>query len=105
MSIRLNLNNPIPRSPFKIPFAWLFVFKVYSVSYFEGGWCSIHGFIAALKQLLSRVFLAMANVSLWASKLSILESGSPKITAWVPTADAGVSLDPFDIPKRMASLL
>ena len=33
---------------------------------------------AALKQLSSRVFLAMASVSLWASKFSIPESGSPK---------------------------
>ena len=33
---------------------------------------------AALKQFLSRVFLAMANVSLWDSKFSIPESGYPK---------------------------
>ena len=33
---------------------------------------------AVLKQFSSRVFLAVANASLWASKLSIPESGSPK---------------------------
>ena len=33
---------------------------------------------AALKWLSSRVFLAMASMSLWASKFSIPESGSPK---------------------------
>ena len=32
----------------------------------------------ALKQVLSHFFLEMANVSLWASKFSIPESGSPK---------------------------
>ena len=32
----------------------------------------------ALKRFLSRVFLAMANTSLWAFKFSIPESGSPK---------------------------
>ena len=32
----------------------------------------------ALKQFLSSIFLAMANMSLWASKFSIPESGSPK---------------------------
>ena len=33
---------------------------------------------ATLKQILYRVFLAMANVSLWASKFSIPKSGSHK---------------------------
>ena len=33
---------------------------------------------AALKQFSSRIFLAVANASLWTSKFSILESGSPK---------------------------
>ena len=32
---------------------------------------------AALKSLSSRVFLAMASTGVWASKFSILESGSP----------------------------
>ena len=35
-------------------------------------------FCVVLKQFSSKVFLAMANVSLWASKFSIPESGSPK---------------------------
>ena len=34
-------------------------------------------FCAALKQFSSRVFLAMASASLWASKISSPESGSP----------------------------
>ena len=33
---------------------------------------------AALKQFSSSIFLAMANMSLWAPKFSIPESGSPK---------------------------
>ena len=35
-------------------------------------------FCAVLKQFSSNIFLAMANVSLWASKCSIPESGSPE---------------------------
>ena len=35
-------------------------------------------FCAVLKWFLSSVFLAMANMSLWASKFNIPESGSPK---------------------------
>ena len=62
----LNLNNPISRSPFKIPFAWLSVLK-YTLSPIlkVGGFLSIVLCIA-LKQFLSIVFLAMANASLWA---------------------------------------
>ena len=43
----------------------------------EGGVLSMV-FCAVLKWFLSNIFLAMANVSLWASKFSIPESGSPK---------------------------
>ena len=43
----------------------------------EGGVLSIV-FCAVLKQFSSKVFLAMATASLWASKFSIPESGSPK---------------------------
>ena len=43
----------------------------------EGGVLSMV-FCAVLKQFLSSIFLAMAKVSLWASKFSIQESGSPK---------------------------
>ena len=42
----------------------------------EGGVLSMV-FFAVLKWFSSKVFLAMANVSLWASKFSIPESGSP----------------------------
>ena len=35
-------------------------------------------FCAVLKQFLSSIFLVLANMSLWASKFSIPESGSPK---------------------------
>ena len=74
----LNLNNPISRSAFKIPLARLFVFKIYSVSYFEGVWCPIHGLVCCLKTIFSSIFIAVANASLWASEFSIPESGSPK---------------------------
>ena len=43
----------------------------------EGGVLS-RVFCAVLKQFLSNIFLAMANVSLCASRFSIPESGSPK---------------------------
>ena len=43
----------------------------------EGGVLSMV-FCAVLKWFSSKVFLAMANASLWASKFSIPESGSPK---------------------------
>ena len=43
----------------------------------EGGVLSMV-LCAVLKQFSSSIFLAMANVSLWASMFSILESGSPK---------------------------
>ena len=43
----------------------------------EGGVLSMV-FCAVLKWFSSKIFLAMANASLWASKFSISESGSPK---------------------------
>ena len=43
----------------------------------EGGVLSMV-LCAVLKQFSSKVFLAMANVSLWASSFSIQESGSPR---------------------------
>ena len=43
----------------------------------EGGVLSMV-FCAVLKQFLSNIFLSMANVSLWASKFNIPESGSPR---------------------------
>ena len=36
MSITLNLDNSVSRSPFEIPLIWLFVLKIYSVTYLEG---------------------------------------------------------------------
>ena len=32
VSIVLNTNNLVTRSPLQIPFAWLFIFKIYTVS-------------------------------------------------------------------------
>ena len=43
----------------------------------EGGVLSMV-FCAVLKQFSSNIFLAMANMSLWASKFIIPESGSPR---------------------------
>ena len=36
MSIALNMDNPVSRSPLQIPFAWLFVFEVYTISNLKG---------------------------------------------------------------------
>ena len=78
VSLMLNLGNPISRSPFNIPFAsCLFLKYILSPILKEGGVLSMV-FCAVLKWFSSKVFLAMANVSLWASKFSILESRSPK---------------------------
>ena len=35
MSIVLNTNNPVSGSPLQIPFAWLLIFEVYTVSNLE----------------------------------------------------------------------
>ena len=75
----LNPNNPISRSPFKIPFAGLLVFKINSslLSWRKDGVLSMV-LCAVLKWFSSKVFLAMANTSMWDSRFSIPESGSPK---------------------------
>ena len=36
VSVMLNTNNPVTGSPLQIPFAWLFVFKIYTVSNLKG---------------------------------------------------------------------
>ena len=70
-------------------------------------WCPIQGLLCCFETTFPlHVFLAMANVSLWASKLSNPESGSPKNHCiGSDIVDEGVNLDPFHTPKRMASLL
>ena len=78
VSVMLNLDNPISRSPLKVPFARLLIFEIYSVSYLEERWCTVHGLSCCLKWFSSKVLLVMASASLWASKFSIPESGSPK---------------------------
>ena len=36
VSIMLNMNNPVTWSPLQIPFAWFFVFEIYTVSNLKG---------------------------------------------------------------------
>ena len=43
----------------------------------------------------------MANVSLYASRFNIQESGSLRIIAWTLVADAEVNLDPFHRLRKM----
>ena len=70
----LNSNNPISRSPFKIPFARLLVLKIYSISYLEGEWCSIHGFLCCFETIFMQCLLGNGLHE----SVSIPESGSPK---------------------------
>ena len=56
---------------------WLFLKYTLSPILKEGGVLSMV-FCVVLKWFSSKVFLAVANVSLWASKFSIPESRSPK---------------------------
>ena len=56
---------------------WLFLKYTLSPILKEGGVLSMV-FCAVLKWFFSKVFLGMANVSLWGSRFSIPESGSPK---------------------------
>ena len=79
MSILLYLDNSVSRSAFGMTLAWLFVLKIYSVTYLEGWWFPVLVFCAVLKQFSSNVFLAVAKASLCASRLSSPESGSPSI--------------------------
>ena len=49
MSVVLNLDNSVSRSPFEIPLAWLFVLKIDSVAYVEGWWFPVHGLLCSLE--------------------------------------------------------
>ena len=44
--------------------AWLFVLKIYSVTYLEGWWLPVHGFMWSPEAILPNVFLAMAKANL-----------------------------------------
>ena len=52
MSIVLNGDNSISRSPFKVPFARLFVFEVYMISYLEGWFFLCHCLLGCFKSVL-----------------------------------------------------
>ena len=41
VSVLLNSDNSVSRSPFEVPFARLFNFKIYSVTDLERGWLSV----------------------------------------------------------------
>ena len=72
MSVELYTNNLISGSPLQIPFAWLFVFEVYTVS-------NLKGWVGSGSSLFSSsVFLAIASASLCVSKCNFPESGSPR---------------------------
>ena len=44
-SFMLNLDDPVPCSPFEVPFSWCFVFEIYSISHFESWFCSVLSFL------------------------------------------------------------
>ena len=57
----LNMDNPVFRSPFEVPFAGLFVFVIDSVTYLKDGGSLSMVVWAVLKQFSSSVFFAMAR--------------------------------------------
>ena len=69
----------------------------------EGGILSMV-FCAVLKWF-SSVFLAIANVSLCASRSAFQNLGLPRIVAWALVADAEVNLGPFHRLRKMGFLL
>ena len=78
MSVALNMDNPVSRSPLQIPFARLFVFKVYMISNLKGEVVSENSLLGGCKSILSSVFFAIANASLCVSRCDLPESGSPR---------------------------
>ena len=78
MSVMLNHDNSVSGSPFEIPLAWLFVPKYTLSPILKDGGCLSMVFCTDLKEFSSKDFLAMAKASLWASRLSSQESGSPQ---------------------------
>ena len=47
VSVVFNMDNPVSQTPFEIPLAWLFVFELDSVAYFEGWWFPICGLLGS----------------------------------------------------------
>ena len=57
MSITLNLDNSVSRSPLEIPFAGLLVLEIYPISYFKRGWCPDHGLLCSFEVVLNQHLL------------------------------------------------
>ena len=51
MSIALNADNLISRSPFQVPFARLLVLEIYTISYLEGWFVSCHFLLSSFKSV------------------------------------------------------
>ena len=78
MSVALNTDNLVSRSPLQIPFAWLFVLEVYMVSNLKGWVVSGDSLLVGCKSIFIQCFFAIANASLCVSKCNFSESGSPR---------------------------
>ena len=78
MSIMLNVDNPISRSPFQVPLARLLVFEIYTISYLEGWFVSCHCLLSSLNLFSSNDFFVIAKAILCVSRFSIPDSGSPR---------------------------
>ena len=57
MSVVLNMNNPVSRSPLQIPLAWLFVFEVHMISNVEGWVVSGYSVLRGCESVLVQCFL------------------------------------------------
>ena len=52
MSIALNADNSVSRSPLEVPFAGLLIFEVDTVSYLKSWFVSCHGLLGSCKSVL-----------------------------------------------------
>ena len=57
MSIALNTDNLVSGSPLQIPFAWLFVFEVYTISNLKGWVVSGDSLLGGCKSIFIQCFL------------------------------------------------
>ena len=100
MSVVLNTDNPVSRSPLQVPFAWLFVFEVYMISHLKGGVV----FSVAVNLFSSSVFFTIANASLCVSKCICQSQDLPGNVASVPGVGEVANWGLCHKPKRRVTL-
>ena len=58
MSVALNTDNPVSGSPLQVPFAYLFVFEVYTISNLKGSVVSGNSLLGGCKSIFIQCFLS-----------------------------------------------